>query len=169
MRLTLIAVLWTAASSFGVYSTFPNQQPSRSRTFGIIQQNQQQPYHQRIGRKGVSFLSASKTVGSVNNAVSTENLALLSPRGRAAVECFMELDAFDGGYHQAHVYQNWPAAGEEDDGKQKLAEQVRRYLLYLFCCVSIYSLSMDGLTWPHSLISYTYYSSPIWMLRIRAD
>ncbi len=92
MRLTIVTVLWTAASAFGVHS-------SRDR------------------RAAFGRLSAT-----MSPVVSTENLALLSPRGRDAVE---RLIAFDVEGHQAHVYKNWPAAGEDDQGKQQLAEQVR--------------------------------------------
>jgi len=53
--------------------------------------------------------------------VSTENLELLSDRGRQALETLVEHD-IDGA--QQHVYANWPPAGIEDDGKKYLAEQV---------------------------------------------
>jgi hypothetical protein len=97
MRLTLLAVFWTAASAFGIQS--PKE---RRAAFGML----------------------SATISPV---VSTENLALLSPRGRDAVE---RLIAYDVDGHQAHVYKNWPAAGEDDQGKQQLAEQVRNSWIF---------------------------------------
>lgn len=118
MRLTLVTLLWTAASSFGVHSSFSNEG--------------------RRQRRPVAFQShrnrgLSATISA--DVVSTENLALLSPRGRAAVENLIAFDASEG--HQAHVYKNWPAAGEDDHGKKQLAEQVReevfheRVLMYI--------------------------------------
>ena len=54
--------------------------------------------------------------------ISTENLALLSERGRQALERILECDT-DGA--QQHVYANWPEAGSDDDGKRRLTEQVK--------------------------------------------
>ena len=57
------------------------------------------------------------------DAVAPGNWALLSERGRAAVARLATYDADAGS--QRHVYADWPGAGEEDDGKRALAEQVR--------------------------------------------
>lgn len=55
-------------------------------------------------------------------AVSTDNLQLLSERGRKAVERLVSNDV-DGS--QSHVYSDWPEPGTQDDDKRRLAEQVR--------------------------------------------
>ena len=54
--------------------------------------------------------------------VSSSNLALLSERGRNAILNLIENDS-EGA--QRHVYGNWPEAGNDDEGKVRLAEQVR--------------------------------------------
>jgi len=66
---------------------------------------------------GVSALQMSTTAAS-GGVVSAENLALLSDRGRAAVEALMSTEG------QAHVTGGWPEPGTEDDGKRTLAEQL---------------------------------------------
>lgn len=50
-------------------------------------------------------------------------MALLSDRGREALMRLMEHDVDVGA--QRHVYADWPKCGEDDDGKVRLAEQVR--------------------------------------------
>ena len=70
---------------------------------------------------GRTQLSASSSV-EIPTAVTSENLALLSERGRQALTRFIEKDV--EGY-QAHVYSHWPEAGSQDDDKRRLAEQVR--------------------------------------------
>ena len=68
-------------------------------------------------RGGTSRLEAS-TVDETT-IVSTENLALLSKRGQKAIQLLQQDEA------QRHVVADWPAPGTEDDGKIRLAEQVR--------------------------------------------
>ena len=70
-------------------------------------------------RPSSSALSASVVDTTV---VSTENLAVLSERGREAILRLVENDT-DGA--QKHVYGDWPDAGVDDEAKAKLAEQVR--------------------------------------------
>lgn len=53
--------------------------------------------------------------------VLSANLDLLSERGRAALTTLIEHD--DGA--QKHVYADWPEPGTDDEGKRRLAEQVR--------------------------------------------
>lgn len=53
--------------------------------------------------------------------VLAANMDLLSERGRTALKNLIEND--DGS--QKHVYANWPEPGIDDDGKRRLAEQVR--------------------------------------------
>lgn len=91
------------ASSFGTY--YPTKQGSS--LFGI--------------RGGRSRDSTTARFSTITDIVSAENLAILSQRGRAALERLIEFDQ-DGA--QSHVYGNWPAPGNDDDGKQKLTEQL---------------------------------------------
>jgi UDP-sugar pyrophosphorylase len=55
------------------------------------------------------------------NVVSLENVALLSERGREALQRLISNDV-DGA--NTHVYADWPEAGTDDEHKQKLAEQL---------------------------------------------
>lgn len=76
-------------------------------------------------------LSSSSAGSATAAAVSRENLALLSERGRAAVERLVHWDAttssMNGAPSQTHVYGDWPLPGTDDDGKRQLAEQVRPF------------------------------------------
>lgn len=54
--------------------------------------------------------------------LSSSNLALLSDRGRTALLNLVKND-IDGA--QRHIYADWPEAGNDDEGKVRLAEQVR--------------------------------------------
>ena len=54
-------------------------------------------------------------------AVTTENLNLLSERGRDAILSLIQNDPHGA---QVHVYGGWPQAGVEDEGKKQLADQV---------------------------------------------
>jgi len=76
-------------------------------------------------RTGETALSASVTS---ELAVSEENLKALSERGRKAV---MNLLEYDTEGSQAHVYGSWPDAGVDDEGKKRLAEQVRMQCLMM--------------------------------------
>jgi hypothetical protein len=107
MRLAVASVGWlflqlSTASSFGTHSPFGLSSFSSSRG---------------------SPLEAAPTSVATTAIVSAENLALLTPRGRQAIENLIQFDQSDGA--QLHVYANWPEAGTEDEGKQRLAEQVR--------------------------------------------
>jgi hypothetical protein len=83
-------------------------------------------YGGSIGKTDRSGLDAPTTTTSnvVNDFIANENLSLLSERGRIAIA---NLIRHDDQYHnvQKHVYSNWPERGTDDDGKRKLAEQVR--------------------------------------------
>jgi hypothetical protein len=67
-------------------------------------------------------------VADTADAVSPENLQVLSERGRTSIENLMAHDV-DGA--QRHVYADWPAAGTDDDSKRSLADQVS--LRYVEC------------------------------------
>lgn len=53
--------------------------------------------------------------------VSTENLEVLSERGRAAVQSLIDDDVNSS---QSHVYGDWPEPGTQDEDKKRLSEQV---------------------------------------------
>ena len=104
-----VAFLWSVstASSFGVIPS--NKQSSNPLAF-VRRGGQQNP-------TSSSPLSAAVT----SDLVTQENLQVLSVRGRQSIQSLLEHDT-DGA--QAHVYGSWPAPGTDDEGKQKLAEQV---------------------------------------------
>ena len=108
MRLTIAALLTflTTASSFATYGVSASS--STIGAWGIP-----------TSRGGTTLDPLRSTVS--DTAVSSENLAVLSDRGRSALQRLMEHDT-DGA--QAHVYGGWPVAGTEDDKKQQLAEQL---------------------------------------------
>ena len=62
------------------------------------------------------------TVESKPTVIDAANWELLSARGQAALARLIAADEGKGA--QAHVYSDWPAAGTEDEGKKRLAEQV---------------------------------------------
>jgi hypothetical protein len=68
-----------------------------------------------------AFTGAS--ISTVEDFISTDNLALLSERGRTAIERLIQHDIEHEGA-QMHVYSKWPEPGTDDEGKRKLAEQV---------------------------------------------
>jgi hypothetical protein len=70
--------------------------------------------------------SIDGTTTTQEQIVTAANLDLLSERGREVILRLIENDP--KGY-QKHVYGNWPDAGVEDDGKKRLADQVRRYFI----------------------------------------
>jgi hypothetical protein len=65
----------------------------------------------------------SSTDAAVTSFISQENWELLSPRGQTALANLIKGDVGIGA--QEHVYANWPDKGTDDEGKIKLAEQVR--------------------------------------------
>ena len=88
-------------------------------------------FHQNYrggGRDTDLAAEASKTMmasqmAQKSEVVSPENLALLSDRGRSALQNLVQYDA--DRHDQLHVYGNWPPQGVDDDNKRRLAEQVR--------------------------------------------
>ena len=65
----------------------------------------------------------------VTDFVSKENLEVLSTRGKTALTNLIQGDIDRA---QTHVYANWPPAGEDDEEKIKLCEQVS-VLVDIFC------------------------------------
>lgn len=137
----LLCLLLATASSFGTqagHSNRPKAAFSSTRTSFVSQNDDTLVRSDRrpvawLPRGGGSMgggvgstssgLGASTSAETVAISVSEENLALLSDRGRAAVMNLVEHDV-DGA--QQHVYGDWPPLGIEDEGKQRLAEQVRK-------------------------------------------
>ena len=74
-------------------------------------------------------------------AITPDNWALLSERGRAALLNLMKHDATRQA--QTHVYGNWPDAGTDDDGKQRLAEQVCGLFCFLLFWVVVFMVVVD--------------------------
>jgi hypothetical protein len=70
-----------------------------------------------------SSAAATQEAAKNNIAISEGNWNLLSERGRKALDRLVQHDAVDGA--QQHVYGNWPEPGTDDDGKVRLADQVR--------------------------------------------
>lgn len=122
MRFEFSAIFWlmlnTSASSFGTSSSQRSVRPAFSTTTTT---SDALSFVQRGGATEYpTALSASVDTASATS-VSSANLELLSDKGRKAVLNLIEHDV-DGA--QKHVYENWPEPGQEDEGKQKLADQV---------------------------------------------
>ena len=137
------AFLWSlsTAASFGI-----QRQPGASRHHQSNSQLAFTPGHTSNGlpfviHRGGQSSSKSKDSSSalaasvVSDTVTEENLAVLSERGRQAVQNLVDYDK-EGS--QAHVYGGWPEAGVEDEGKKKLADQVRSRCdpIYINPCLS---------------------------------
>jgi hypothetical protein len=88
--------------------------------FGVLTRGGSSCSPAAAGAGTTTQLSASSSV-EIPTTVTSENLAILSERGRQALTRLIEKDV--EGY-QAHVYSNWPEAGSHDDDKRRLAEQV---------------------------------------------
>jgi hypothetical protein len=102
------------------------QQPGG--TFGVVRRG---GGGGRYTHQHSTFLRSSTTSTSTpRTVISDANLNLLSERGRRAVLMLAEDE------HQAHVVGMWPMAGTEDEGKRRLAEQVRVCLrgFGCYCC-----------------------------------
>lgn len=111
MRLSFAAgllLLLTTASAFGTVQP-PNYSISKSTLVPSTV-----PAFVRGGKQ----LHASTSSVDETTIVSSENLALLSERGRMAIKLLESDEA------QRHVVADWPEPGTEDDGKIQLAEQV---------------------------------------------
>lgn len=67
---------------------------------------------------------SSHQLFSTNSPLSKDNAALLSERGRAAVQALIDHDKSNSDMAQNHVYGDWPPAGTNDAEKQQLAEQL---------------------------------------------
>jgi hypothetical protein len=118
---------WSTASSFGV---------APPKAF-VIRGGQQHP------------LSAAV----ISDQVTEGNLQMLSERGRRSLLNLVEYDT-DGA--QTHVYGSWPAAGVDDEGKKRLAEQVGTVYVVLLLLWHIHPTQPDqtnNFFVPHNLCS----------------
>jgi hypothetical protein len=82
------------------------------------------------GHTSLSQTTSDTSTTTISDGVSVENFALLSSRGRAAIQRMIQYDQNNNGGEsspaaQTHVYGDWPPPGIDDDGKRRLAEQVR--------------------------------------------
>ena len=128
MKFQCSASLWmllsSSASSFA--TTRSSQRTNALQHPSIATSNKQlQSRLPFVQFRGGSSSSSSQLAASVEStvAISSENLAILSERGRKAVVNLIESDVNGA---QRHVYSDWPEAGTQDDDKRRLAEQVRR-------------------------------------------
>ena len=129
-----LLLLNASASSFGANSPKKIHQGSSSRSTGIAfvsggavpNNNSFASTNTKLKSSGSS--SSSDAATCINAAISSENLELLSDRGKNAILSLIEHDV-DGA--QAHVYGDWPDAGAEDDGKKALADQVCLSNIYI--------------------------------------
>ena len=76
--------------------------------------------------RGRSSLSSTveTDAGPALEVISQQNWDLLSSRGKEALSKLILHDKSSGQNGQQHVYENWPDAGVDDEGKVQLAEQV---------------------------------------------
>lgn len=102
----------------------------------------------RRGGGGIHASTSSEATTTVTDFISGENLALLSERGRLAIESLIRHDIEYGS--QKHVYSNWPEPGTDDDGKRNLAEQVSSFL-FVDILVMKKKKSLESLT-KHNMI-----------------
>lgn len=86
------------------------------------------PSFTTTARASSACLHAVASSSSSTMGVSTENLQLLSERGRKALLALIEHDSST--LAQTHVYGNWPEVGVDDEGKKQLTEQVSSSLVF---------------------------------------
>ena len=127
-----LLLLNASASSFGANSPKKIHQGSSFRSTGIafVSGGSVTSNNSFASTNTKLKSSGSSDATCINASISSENLELLSERGKNAILSLIEHDV-DG--DQAHVYGDWPDAGAEDEGKKLLADQV--------CLSNIYSLS----------------------------
>lgn len=123
---TVLILLGTSVSSFGTGASAKHYN-ANSRSPCTTFLNRRVPFSPRGGSSGSKQsvglpASVESTETTQQQVVSAENLNILSEQGREAVLRLVQEDP-DG--HQKHVYGDWPEAGAEDEGKKRLADQVR--------------------------------------------
>lgn len=124
-------LLSSSASSFATTRSNHRTNSLQSPASNPVAVTSRLPFIQ-LPRGGTASSQLSASVESPVT-VSSENLAILSERGRKAVTSLIENDVNGS---QKHVYSNWPAPGTQDDDKRRLAEQVRARLVRknYWCC-----------------------------------
>jgi len=117
MKFRCISFFWlllnATASSFATPSTCQLKSMATSTVASTV------PFICRGGEGSRSRLSAVESPSQ--SMISTENLDLLSKRGREAVLSLIENDSDAS---QKHVYGDWPEAGTQDEDKKRLSEQL---------------------------------------------
>lgn len=133
MRLSSALLFLTLGTTSSVGNAFanPNGTGRKVRFTEEIQHFQGRAFvpSSTIRGGGCSSLSATAVdeTLTVREYISEENWALLSSRGKAALSKLICSDVGING--QKHVYDEWPEAGTDDEGKIQLAEQVSLFLL----------------------------------------
>ena len=90
------------------------------------------------------------TDAAVSSFISKENWDLLSSRGQTALANLIKGDVGIGA--QEHVYANWPTKGTDDEGKIKLAEQVR--ITQMLLCTNIVDFSFTFIFFSYIIIQF---------------
>jgi len=118
-----LLLLNASASSFGANSPKKIHQGSSFRSTGIafVSGGSVTSNNSFASTNTKLKSSGSSDATCINASISSENLELLSERGKNAILSLIEHDV-DG--DQAHVYGDWPDAGAEDEGKKLLADQL---------------------------------------------
>jgi hypothetical protein len=138
-RVLIVICYWSFFSSPGPVSAFATK-PFGTRLHTGAQTVQRHEHggfcdrRTKTSRPGSVAVSSSVSSSATTDfaVVTSENLALLSERGRKAIENLVQHDRkvdSDVSPAQMHVYGNWPQAGIEDEGKRRLAEQVRKWMI----------------------------------------
>ena len=127
MKFQCTALFWVLLNATASSFATPSNYQSKSMT--PLTSKVSLPFVYRGGSDSRSKLSAVQSPSQ--SMISTENLELLSERGRAAV---MRLIENDIDASQRHVYGGWPEPGTQDEDKKRLSEQVRReFSLWQIC------------------------------------
>jgi hypothetical protein len=118
------------------------------------------PFLHKTQRYSGASSSSSSSSGAVVMATTTahddgtatklhvsrdDNLALLSKRGRNAIQLLQQDEA------QQHVLANWPPPGTQDDGKIRLTQQVR---MNIYICVCVYINELVVLVHKQQVVRY---------------
>lgn len=154
MKFQCSAVFWmlltASASSFATTKSNhrTNSLSNQGSTVPIISQDRQSRLPFVPCRGGASTSSSSSITqlsASVESQifVTSENLAILSDRGRQAVLNLIENDTNE---YQKHVYSNWPPVGTQDDDKRRLAEQVS-YITFMGGWVRLSARNPQSFAW----------------------
>jgi hypothetical protein len=130
----MILLVLVACHDHHSVAAFATPQPDG--TSGVVRRGGRYTHqHSTFLRSSTTSTSTPRTV------ISDANLNLLSERGRRAVLMLAEDE------HQAHVVGMWPTAGTEDEGKRRLAEQVRACVVELLLLLTWFPLLLTLSIW----------------------